>query len=233
MTGGDLASLLARCAQEATTRLRRRRPHAMDGRFERLEHERLARLAAEWLGYERERGDFVVSAVEREITASFGGVAVKAKLDRLDSLAAGGEAIIDYKTGEAAVRAWLGARPDDPQLPLYALASGADVAAIAFARVKAGKCRFEGLGRAEGLLPQVLTISKNRSRLARDYEDWPQLVQGWRRELETLGRAFVEGDARVDPKEGARTCAHCDQFLVCRVAERSLAAGDDEESTDG
>jgi hypothetical protein len=29
--------------------------------------------------------------------------------------------VIDYKTGEAKVAAWLGDRPDEPQLPMYAL----------------------------------------------------------------------------------------------------------------
>jgi hypothetical protein len=124
------------------------------------------------------------------------------------------------------VSGWLGARPDEPQLPMYALATGEDVAAAAFARVKVGECEFKGLARAEGLLPGVTPVSANRSRLAKDYADWSALREGWRRELDALGRAFAAGDARLDPKFGDQTCAGCDQALLCRVAENPPAAAD-------
>jgi hypothetical protein len=112
---------------------------------------------------------------------------------------------------------------------MYALGSGEDVAAIAFARVKPGKNAFKGLARAEGLLPGVGPVSKDRSRLASAYADWNELRQGWQRELDALGRAFAQGDARLDPKNGALTCAGCGERLVCRVAELELAEGEPGE----
>ena len=42
-----------------------------------------------------------------------------------------------------------------------------------------------------------------------------------RAELELLGREFVSGDARVDPKLGARTCERCELQGLCRVSERA------------
>lgn len=229
----QLAAILADAARESVARFTRTHPHALGERGVALERERLARLSAEWIGKERERPDFEVLAVEREVAASFGGVAVRAKIDRLDRLAAGGLAILDYKTGAAAVSSWLGARPGDPQLPLYALALGDEVAAIAFARVRPGDCAFEGLAAAEGLLPRVKTVSKNRSPNARAYADWPALVAAWHAQFESLGRDFAAGVATVDPKDGARTCERCDQFLACRVAERGLEpAGDETEDDD-
>ena len=229
-TGDEaLEAILVRAAEGAMARLRRRRPHALEGRFARVEHRRLVALARDWLALERTRGDFEVAATERELEVSFGGVSATVKLDRLDRLAGDGVAILDYKTGEANVGAWLGARPDEPQLPMYALACGEDVAAIAFARVKTGAHEFKGLARAAGLLPKVTTVTQNRTRLARNYADWPQLVGSWRGELESLGRAFAAGDARLDPKHGADTCEGCPQALVCRVAERPPVAGGEED----
>lgn len=225
----ELEEILAGAADAALERARRRRPDALGGRFAALERARLVATALAWLEYERGRGDFEVVATERKITVAFGGVSANVKLDRMDRLAAGGCAVIDYKTGQARVGAWLGARPDEPQLPMYALGSGEDVAAIAFARVKPGENAFRGLAREENLLPGTTLVSKDRSRLAAGYADWTQLREGWRRELEALGRAFAAGEARLDPKDGPATCAGCAERLVCRVAELALPEGEEED----
>ena len=229
----ELDAVLVRCAGSALEKVRRRRPHALEGRFAELERDRLVAIVREWLQFERGRGDFEVAATESKLGATFGGVTVNVKLDRLDRLAAGGCAVIDYKTGSASVSGWLGPRPDEPQLPMYVLASGEDVAAAVFARVRAGDNEFKGLARAENLLPGTTLVTKNRSRLARSYADWAALREGWRRELEALGRAFAAGDARLDPKRGEITCATCDQALLCRVAENPpLATDAGEEDND-
>ena len=225
--------LVARLAGEALDRFGRRHPQAIEGRFAQLERERLAAIAGAWLDLERGRGDFAVIATERKIPVTFGGVTVNAKLDRLDRLAAGGCAVIDYKTGEARVAAWLGRRPDEPQLPMYALASGEDIAAVVFAQVRVGQHAFKGLARIEGLVPGTTTITNSRSGDAKACADWAGLLRGWRRELEGLGRAIAAGDARLDPKRGARTCEGCSQAIVCRVAENPPpewdAAGDETD----
>ncbi len=227
---GDLDALLARAAGEALERFGRRRPHVVEGRFAALERGRLASTVRAWLDYERGRGDFEVLATESKVPVTFGGVTVNAKLDRVDRLAGGGCAVIDYKTGEARVATWLGPRPDEPQLPMYALAGGQDVAAVVYAQVKAGKPAFKGLARAENLLPGTSLVTRDGSRLAAGYADWTQLLEGWQRELDALGRAIAAGDARLDPKRGAETCKSCDHRLVCRVADNP--PGDPDESGD-
>ena len=225
--------MLAGAADAALATMRRRRPDALAGRFAALERDRLVATALAWLEYERGRGDFEVAATERKIAVAFGGVSANVKLDRMDRLPGGGCAVIDYKTGAARVGAWLGARPDEPQLPMYALGSGEDVAAIAFARVKPGENAFKGLAREENLLPGTTLVSKDRSHLAAAYADWSQLREGWQRELDALGRAFATGDARLDPKYGLATCGGCAERLVCRVAELGLPEQDDGEGAPG
>jgi probable DNA repair protein len=229
----QLEGILAGAADAALESMRRRRPDAIGGRFAAIERARLVATALAWLEHERGRGDFEVVATERKITVAFGGISANVKLDRMDRLAAGGCAVIDYKTGEARVGAWLGARPDEPQLPMYALGSGEDIAVLAFARVKPGDNAFKGLAREENLLPGTTLVSKDRSRLAAGYADWSQLLEGWRRELEALGRAFAAGDARLDPKDGLATCAACSERLVCRVAELGLPESDEEGASGG
>jgi ATP-dependent helicase/nuclease subunit B len=133
-------------------------------------------------------------------------------------------AVLDYKTGDAAVGSWLGPRPDDPQLPMYALAGGEDVRAIAFARIRTGVAEFCGVAMEPGLLPKVATIDKNRTKQAKQYADWNALTAHWRREIEALAREFLAGEARVKPKRGAKTCELCDQQAFCRVAEKTPQA---------
>ncbi len=226
MAEGELDALLARAAEHAINRLRWFRPYAIAGRYMELEQARLAKLGRAWLEIERARAAFEVVETERKRAVSFGGVTVNAKLDRMDRLEDGSHAILDYKTGAANVGDWLGPRPDDPQLPFYAVSQSDKegdeaVGVVAFARVKAGEMGFKGIARSEGLIPGVGTIAKQRSAAAKDYESWEQLMGGWRYELETLGQAYAAGDARVDPKRGEETCRYCDLKPLCRINERS------------
>ena len=236
LPGDGLEALLAGAAEHAIARLRSLRPDAIEGRFMELERARLAKLARAWLELERERPGFEVAAIESKRPVSFGGVTVNAKLDRMDRLDAGGHAVLDYKTGSASVGDWLGPRPDDPQLPLYAVSRGGSggeaVSAVVFARVKAGEMAFKGIARDEGLVPGVGTVDKQRSGAAKQYASWEDLLEGWRGELDSLGREFAAGEARVDPKRGELTCRNCGLKPLCRINERApfrLDAGGDGE----
>ena len=186
-----------------------------------LEHARLARLAREWLAIEGERDDFEVVAREDKRTLDVAGLAFTGRIDRMDRLASGGHALIDYKTGRATPNDWIGERPDDPQLPLYAITAKEDIAAVAFARIKPGEMRYMGFTRDRDALPKVKTA-----------EAWDPLKEGWRRELALLGGEFAQGVARVDPKRGLKTCRHCDLQPLCRVHERIATMEDDDESDD-
>jgi ATP-dependent helicase/nuclease subunit B len=231
MDAAALNDLIAESVAAALASLRKDRFDALGERFAELERARLTRLAHDWLAIERARGDFEVVNMEQKQPVTFGGITVNVKLDRLDRLAEGGYAVLDYKTGDCKVGAWLGARPDEAQLPMYAIGGGRDVAAVAFAHVKAGELGFVGLGRKPDLLPGVNVIEKNRSRGANRYANWEALLEGWRQELEAIGRGFSEGDARVDPKR-RDTCSSCDQAMLCRVAEKSPFGAAGEGSPD-
>lgn len=218
----DLRALLDKAAEEAVGRQRRDRPATLDGRFAEIEKRRLARLAHDWLQVERGRGDFSVFAIEAKRAIQVGGLRLNGRLDRVDETADGQRIVIDYKTGAPSAGAWLGERPDEPQLPLYLTAAEPGATAIAFAQVRANDMKFVALSAGKDVLPGTRTLPDGR--LRRAAESWDAQVAAWRAELERLARDFAAGRAAVDPKPGA--CDHCDQKPLCRIHEREGGLGE-------
>src|SRR5216684_1263611 len=209
----DLEPAIASAAAAAV------KENRLEGRFAELERERLARLAREWLEIEKARAPFEVAALEERRTLNVAGLELSGRIDRMDRLEKGGHALIDYKTGQATRQAWLGERPDDPQLPLYAVSAPEQIAAVAFARLNPGEMAFRGFSKEKNILPKVEL-----------YRDWRGLLDQWRKETKELGAAFAAGDARVDPKYALKTCRLCDLQTLCRVYENidSLDEASDE-----
>jgi RecB family exonuclease len=159
--------------------------------------------------------------MEEKRKLAVAGVELNGRIDRMDKLEAGGHALIDYKAGRPTPNEWIGERPDDPQLPLYALNAKEDIAAVAFARLKTGEMRYMGFSSREDLIPKV-----------KQSLDWAALLAGWKKELDALGSGFASGDARVDPKKLLQTCRYCDLQPLCRVYERVNALGEGAEDED-
>ena len=204
--GSDLTLSINRAANIAIKEL------GLEGRFAELERERLAKLAREWLEVEAQRPPFRVSSIEEQRTLTVAGLAFQSRIDRMDELEAGGHVLVDYKTGNVGnPKQWHGPRLDDPQLPLYAVAAPEELAAVVFAKLKPGEMRFMGYSRAPNLIPKV-----NVNPVA----PWPKLLEEWQRDTEALGRAFAQGEAEVDPKEGLKTCRLCELQTLCRVYEK-------------
>ncbi len=206
------AAVQAALAEEA-----RDRRQTFTARFTGLEQQRLEALVLEWLALEKQRAPFTVVATEAREAVSFGGLTVSAIVDRLDELADGTRAVIDYKTGSPKLSQWFGARPDEPQLPLYS-AARERVAAVLFARVRRGDMEFIGAAQRAGIVPGVAAFDATRA--AADHGTWGGLLGDWRAVLDALGQSFRRGDAPVDPKDRRTTCEHCALTALCRVHER-------------
>ena len=221
----ELEALLARAADEAVTRVKRDRPATLAGRFAAVEKARLVRLARAWLEMEREaRGDdFSVAAVEDKRNIVIGPLTLRGKLDRVDQLEDGRRIVIDYKSTAEPTGAWLGERPDAPQLPLYLVATEPAAAAIAFAQVKAGEMKFAALAADETLLP----VWKSLPDIG-----WDAQVAEWRRVLARLATEFAAGEAAVQPKDSRTTCRNCEVQPLCRIHERLGASVSDQEGDD-
>ena len=207
----DLAPVISRAADAAI------RAIGLEGRFAELERARLAKLAREWLDEEEKRSPFKIAFLEEKRSMKIGGLELSGRIDRMDRLPDGSHVLIDYKTGNVNTRVWEAPRPEDPQLPLYAVSSSEQISAVAFARLKTGEMRFLGVSKGPDVLPGV-----------RPARSWPDLLAEWKREAESLGAAFAAGEARVDPKDDLATCRLCELQTLCRVYEKYSAIGETE-----
>ena len=149
--------------------------------------------------------------------------------DRVD-VGESGEIIIDYKTGQAKPSDWQGDRPNEPQLPLYAvLATDAKpetpLTDVAFAQMRPAKEMA-----LEGFAAKV-TAEQKRGR--RQPLSLPEQIDAWRDVLNNLAESFHQGDVRVEPKEYPRTCSNCGQRTLCRLDPAAFDEDlDDEEAND-
>jgi RecB family exonuclease len=142
---------------------------------------------------------------------------VHLRIDRIDALGSGGYAVLDYKTGRRIVPDWLSERPTPLQLLVYGCALPPEVAALATVSVNAHAVRFDGIARAAGLLPKVPAL---RSAAGEPAQAWLHQQAAWRELIERLMRAFLAGEAAVDPRPGA--CAFCHVADICRITEADL-----------
>lgn len=231
-TGDEaLGRMIDAAAADAIARVRDERPGRLEGRFAELERARLAHIAREWLEIEKRRPPFRVTMREESMPLAAGSLLIEGRIDRVDHLASGGLAVIDYKSGRVGIAAWMGERPDDAQLPLYALAAGGgaeDVRAVAFAKLKTGDRAFVGVARDADAIPGVQASDKMRGAAKKP---WDELIAQWRREIDLLGDNFAAGHSTVDPKALLSTCRWCDLKPLCRVHERltPLDEGDEDE----
>jgi ATP-dependent helicase/DNAse subunit B len=183
-------------------------------RFAALEQTRLERLVTDWLELEKERQSFIVLPPEEKRQVSVGGIDLTIRADRIDRLDDGTHVVIDYKTSRHGPSEWDGHRPDEPQLPLYAVTAGVPVAAVVFGVVRSGESRFAGLIVSGGMLPGVKAGTGDDALENR--------VPRWREVLENLASDFRSGKAAVDPKQPHQTCRICGLHGLCRMRESSL-----------
>ncbi|MFO1314919.1 MAG: PD-(D/E)XK nuclease family protein [Burkholderiales bacterium] len=197
-----------------------------------------ARLAATLRGWltavERARPPFTVVATEADATLALGGLDLAFRIDRVDALADGGAAIIDYKSGRVPAPArWFAPRPAGTQVGLYALARTASdpavpVRAVAYGQLKAGSVKVAGLAAAHAAWPALrVPGSDRRVPIAR----WSEAEAHWRERYGEIAAAFRAGDAAVSPRDG-NTCTYCDLAPLCRVQRLSDAGDDDEDGDD-
>ena len=127
-------------------RLSKRRRALRRPRFAAIEKMRLERVIGEWLLLEMKRQPFTVLEQEENRRVTVGGIDLRIRADRVDCLKEGGLVILDYKTGECSPSDWGGPRPDEPQLPIYAVTADFPVAGVLFRQAQNWKSRLSGAG---------------------------------------------------------------------------------------
>jgi ATP-dependent helicase/nuclease subunit B len=191
-------------------------------RLAALEIESTVRQVMTLLAIEKQRPPFRVRFAEASERYSIGGLNVTLRPDRIDELSEGGELLIDYKLGASHLPShWLDRtplRPRSPQLPLYGLAHGAELRALAFVVLAAGRVEYRGWSDGAQVAPGVDPYPPKRLRVdLGDPMDWQALLDQWHFTLTRLAQRFVAGEAPVDPLQGE--CDHCHLSTLCRIHE--------------
>ena len=226
------AAEIDRVVEAALARHDREAPEPLPPRLRELEARLLAGLLEAWLALELGRQEFEVAACEEQHRIVVEGVPIGIVVDRIDRLADGRYAIIDYKTGRKDRSAgWTRERIAEPQLPIYAALAfpERDIAAVALARVVADAPGFVGIAAEEGLLPGVAGLDAQRKRYPEEaFPDWPAVRRIWAGRLRAIASEVREGAAGV--VYASRTdLEYCDVEPLLRLAEASSAAGEEEE----
>ena len=207
---------------------------AWDIAYVDMERRRLQNLLNKWLDLELARPPFEVKLSEKRFEdVRVGPLRLQVIVDRVDLVDDGEEStepaemILDYKTGHAEPAQWQTDRPDEPQVPLYAILSQAPrIAGVAFAKVQLGeRMQLDGYATRRDLLTKT---PRHRDGITLDAR-----IAEWRRVLTKLADEFSAGDARVLPKLYPKTCEHCAQRLVCRLDVAAFDEDVDEEMGDG
>jgi len=217
----------------ALKRLEKERRHDLPARQRQIEADRLSMIARQWLGIEARRGAFQVTVAEKNHRVKVGNLTIRTRIDRIDELADGTMAVIDYKTGRPDPTQWLDERVTEPQLPLYCLGlERSSIGAVMFAQVrsKALECCFRGLARETEAWPGAKSRKLAALFNEKGWESLDDVLSHWDKVLPALGDDFSRGVAAVDPVGFELACKYCDLTGLCRVLERQNVGhgGDDE-----
>lgn len=161
------------------------------GRLLDLERERLIERLDRLLRAELARLPFELDAAERRQVLVIGGLELRLRIDRVDRLADGSLAVLDYKTGSrTGMPDWFGSRLRDTQLPVYALERGNRVAALAVVALEDARNPYKGTWRLQGAFP-------GRPARLPDERTFEQQMRIWREQIDTLVAELSGGDTRI------------------------------------
>ncbi len=178
-----------------------------------LEKNRTLAVVMDWLtNIDGKRSPFSVVQVEKRRQLTVGGLQLNLTVDRIDQLADQSYVIIDYKTGDKNHQAWLGERPEEPQLPLYAHLESDKTKGLLFGVLKPGASGYKGLVESES------QVSADKNRSIRQADDWNTQITEWKTTVERLAAEFKQGRAEVDPLN-PQVCTYCHLASMCRIRE--------------
>ncbi len=219
LSKADMEQLLASGAEIAIDYLRKLHPETMTPAFSLLEHGRLTNLLEGFLLLERQRSEFTILHNEKNVSWQHSQLSLKLRIDRIDRLADGSLALIDYKTGKFTNYRWFDERPDDLQLPLYQIAVSADTG-LSVSATLIFQLNAENIGLISPMELTDFGAQIKVSSQAKSFEGgWTQLQDYWNKTIHALADEFESGLVAIAPTRGYTTCQYCDLGPLCRIAE--------------
>src|SRR6185437_5474443 len=186
LSAQDCAEWVATCVEGAADALDAGGEEALPRPALARECRRTVRLIAKLLDIERDRAPFRVRHTEYASRLRLAGQELRLRIDRLDALASGGTAILDYKSGRRIGGDWYGDRPSHPQLLAYLAAVGEGVVPWRRSTLRREKSDSTGLPRATVCSPRWRESGRPRDSRrmrgrrtcgngARSWSGWPPL----------------------------------------------------------
>jgi RecB family exonuclease len=211
-----------------------------DRRYLRVQRDWLARLLPRWLEVELARPPFTVIATERALREQkIGPLTINIRVDRIDTVpvdkeGAPDEVILDYKTGPVSRSAWFDDRLEQAQLPLYAVLTPDRLTGVAFAKLRTGEMKIDGVSAQSDQIKKTRKKKDGMPYANSEVHDLAAEIDTWREKLTSIAAEFAAGHSAVTPKHYLQTCTYCAQMPLCRIQEGVLPATlDDEEAQDG
>lgn len=181
-----------------------------------LERQRTFQLVQDWVrSCEAIRAPFEVMETEQNRKLIVGGLELSLTVDRIDQLEDGSRIVIDYKTGLKTASSWLGARPEEPQLPLYVFLEPENTSGVYFGVLHSDKRSWYGLEQEN-----TPFVGKRSRTINSPKEGWQDQLDQWKQALENLAAEIEDGVARVEPSRPLE-CGYCHLSPVCRIKERT------------
>ncbi len=178
-------------------------------RFLSVEKERIFELVAAWREFEAQRGPFEVIAVEKDVQLKLEGFELNLRIDRVDKTDDLSSLVIDYKTSTSySTNDWRIPRPQQPQMPLYALALE-DCDGLVYQIVLAEKCSFKGFAATS----EARGIQTNIDDTELSFVEY---TEQWQDSLKDIAQEFKAGRAVVSPWND-NACRYCHLKSFCRV----------------
>jgi RecB family exonuclease len=134
-----------------------------------------------------------VLETEKRFVVEIGGVRVRGRLDRLDALADGSVAVIDYKTGRPKTQE---DADESLQLSIYALA-------------------VQNLGR----IPSALVFLSLENGAATESQRSPKQLREAEATVQAIAAKIAAGEFEPDPGPG---CSRCSYHSICPAQEQPL-----------
>lgn len=195
-----------------------------------LEMQRAVHTVHEWLKLDAARTPFEIASTESTVVWQRGTLALRLRLDRVDTLADGRQLIIDYKTGSATPdpRAdWSRERPVDVQLLCYAAMADRDdtqVAGLVLAHVHARAAAVAGLSDGDCGFEELAHFTDWPAFAGRD---WRAVLDGWTKAVHALADEFSSGYA-ANHYADIKDLRYCDVLPFLRLNQEDADA---DEST--